>query len=100
MQVEFAFAASSAAVVAPRTAWSSCAAEAGMNATSIMPGMQIAFVCTGVVVPVRRFGAVDLAGEIAQCLGGPEEGVMTADTFTVAGREACREDVAANVTGS
>jgi len=100
MQVEFAFAASSAAVVAPRTAWGGSAAGTGMNATSIMLGMQIAFACTGFVVPVRRFGATDLASEIAQCLGGPEEGVMTADTFTVAGREACREDVAANVTGS
>jgi NAD(P)-dependent dehydrogenase (short-subunit alcohol dehydrogenase family) len=100
MQIEFAYAASSAAVVAPRNAWSGHDVETGMSATSIHPGMQIAFACTGVVVPVRRNGAADLVREIAQCPGGPEEGVMAFDAFAVAAREAYREYVSVNVTRS
>jgi hypothetical protein len=96
MQVEFAFAASSAAVVAPRNARSGCGAQAGMNAASNRTGMQLAFACTGVVEPVRLNGVTDLASEIAEHLGGPEEGVMTFDAFAVA----CRDVVNANVTRS
>jgi hypothetical protein len=98
MQIEFAYAASSAAVVAPRNAWTGHDVETGMNATSIHLGMQIAFACTGVAVPVRRYGAADFACEIAQCPGGPEVGVMAFGAFTV--REAYREYVSVNVTRS
>ena len=100
MQLEFAFAAPSAAAVAPRDAWPDSGVEAGMSATSINPGMQLAFACTGVVVPVRRFGATRLAGEIAACAGGLDEGVMTFDAFTMASRGANREYVAANMARS
>ena len=100
MQVEFAFAASSAAVVAPRNTRSGCSVEAGVNAKSNCLGMQLAFACTGVVVPVRRFGATRLAGEIAACAGGLDEGVMTFDAFTMASRGANREYVAANMARS
>jgi hypothetical protein len=100
MQVEFAFAASSAAGVAPRDAWNSHGAETGMDATSINLGMQLAFACTGVVVPVRCLSAADLAREIARCPDGPEEGVMAFDAFAVAAPEAYREYVSVNVTRS
>ncbi|WP_143189195.1 hypothetical protein [Paraburkholderia lycopersici] len=100
MQFEFACAVSSATVVAPRNAWRGRGARAGTSATPTQTGMQLAFACTGVVVPVRRFGVTDLAGEIAECLGGPEEGVMAFDVFTTAGREACRVSIAANMTRS
>lgn len=100
MQLEFAFAAPSAAAVAPRDAWPDGGVEAGMSATSINPGMQIAFACTGVVVPDRRSGVTDLAGEITERKSGPGEGVMTFDAFTIVGREVCRESVTANVTRS
>ena len=100
MQFESAFAASSANGVAPCTTWRCRAVEAGMGATPINPGMQLAFACTGVVVPVRRFGATRLAGEIAACAGGLDEGVMTFDAFTMASRGAYREYVAANMARS
>jgi hypothetical protein len=96
MQVEFAFAASSAAVVAPRNTRSGCSVEAGVNAKSNCLGMQLAFACTGVVVPFRSSGVTDLVSEIAERLGGPVEGVMTCDAFTVA----CREVVTAYVARS
>ncbi|WP_201695418.1 hypothetical protein [Paraburkholderia hiiakae] len=71
-----------------------------MSATSIIPGMQIAFACSGVVMPVRRLGAMDLAGEIPKCVGGRGEGVMAFDAFAFAGRKACREYANANMTRS
>jgi hypothetical protein len=100
MQVEFAFAASSAAGVAPRDAWNSHGAETGMDATSINLGMQLAFACTGVVVPVRRVITVGLVRETAQCTRGAEVGVMTFDAFAMAGRKARRESVSAKMTRS
>ena len=100
MQIEFVYAASSAAVVAPRNAWTGHDVETGMSATSIHSGMQLAFACIGVAVPVRCLSAADLACEVAQCPGGPEEGVMAFDAFAVAAPEAYREYVSVNVARS
>ncbi|QGZ55385.1 hypothetical protein [Paraburkholderia acidiphila] len=71
-----------------------------MSATSIIPGMQIAFACSGVVMPVRRLGAMDLAGEIPKREGGRGEGVMAFDAFAFAGRKARREYANANMARS
>lgn len=100
MQFKSAFSASSINAVALRNAWYSRQVETGMSATSIIPGMQIAFACIGVVMPVRRPGAMDLAGEIPKCVGGRGEGVMAFDAFAFAGRKARREYANANMTRS
>ncbi|MEM5401448.1 hypothetical protein [Paraburkholderia unamae] len=100
MRFKSAFAASSINAVAPRHTWHSRNVETGTSATSIISGMQIAFACTGVVTPVRRLGATDLAAEIPQCAGGRGEGVMAFDAFAFAGRKARREYANANMTRS
>ncbi|WP_321913956.1 MULTISPECIES: hypothetical protein [unclassified Paraburkholderia] len=100
MQFKSAFSASSINAVALRNTWHSRNVETGMSATSIIPGMQIAFACSGVVMPVRRLGAMDLAGEILKRVGGRGEGVMTFDAFAFAGREARREYANVNMTRS
>ena len=100
MQFEFAFAASSAIGAMPCSKWRGKVTETGMAATAIDPGMQFAFACAGVVVPVRPLVATHLTAEIAACAGGRDEGVMTFDAFTMASREAYREYVAANMARS
>ena len=100
MRFKSAFAASSVNAVALRQAWHSRHVETGASATSIIPGMQIAFACSGVVMPVRRLGAMDLAGEILKYAGGRGEGVMAFDAFVFAGRKARREYANANMTRS
>ena len=100
MQYEFAFAAPLANAVASHNVWDSRAAETGVSPTLMDSGMQIAFACSGVVMPVCRLDAMDLASEIAECAGGRGEGVMTFDAFAFAGRKARREYANVNMTRS
>ena len=100
MQFKSAFTASSINAVALRNAWHIRNVETGMSATSIIPGMQLAFACSGVVMPVRRLGAMDFTGEIPKRVGGRGERVMAFDAFVFAGRKACREYANANMTRS
>ncbi|WP_028213372.1 hypothetical protein [Paraburkholderia mimosarum] len=100
MQVESAFAASSANGAVSCGAWQASVVETGMGATAIVPGMQLACACTGVVVPARPFVTTHLSAEAAACAGGRDEGVMTFDAFTMASRGAYREYVAANMARS
>ncbi|WP_395066769.1 hypothetical protein [Paraburkholderia silvatlantica] len=100
MQFKSAFAASSVNAVASCHVWHSRKVETDTSATSIVPGMQIAFACTGVVMPVRCLGATDLAAEIPQRAGGRGKGVMAFDAFAFAGRKARREYANVNMTHS
>ncbi|WP_321894655.1 hypothetical protein [Paraburkholderia heleia] len=100
MQFKSAFAASSVNAVASCHVWHSRNVETGTSATSITLGMQIAFVCTGVVMPVRCLGATDLAAEVPQRAGGRGEGVMAFDAFAFAGRKVRREYANVNMTCS
>ncbi len=100
MRFKSAFAASAINAVALRHAWRRCNVETGMSATSIIPGMQVAFACTGVVMPVCRSSATNLAGEISKCASGRGKGVMAFDAFAFAGRKARREYANANMARS
>lgn len=100
MQFKSAFAASSVNAVAPCHVWHSRNAGTGTSATLIIPGMQIAFACIGVVMPVCRLGATDLAAEVPQRTGGRGKEVMAFDACAFAGRKARRECANVNMTRS
>ncbi|MDR3099448.1 MAG: hypothetical protein LBV73_20555 [Paraburkholderia sp.] len=107
MQVEFAFAASSAAAVATHQAWfvrsakTMFTADQKVQADGAVNGIATGMQSLSAGSPKARPGHVacfDAAGR-GDAKGGPKRGVMTYDARK-AGRKVQRAGVAANVTRS